>query len=669
MSNHLKNSTSPYLLQHANNPVEWFPWSDEALLKAKTEDKLILVSIGYSACHWCHVMEHESFENFEIAEVMNRHFICIKVDREERPDIDQVYMAAVQLMTGRGGWPLNCFTLPDGRPVYGGTYFPAPQWKNILLNLAEGYKKDKPKFEDYADQLTNGVINYEQLVPKSVRNDFDPELLKTAVKNWKKYFDTVEGGSDRAPKFPMPNNYQFLLSYYSLTKDESVKMHLQLTLQKMAFGGIYDQVGGGFARYSVDGEWKVPHFEKMLYDNAQLISLYSNSYKLFQDPLYKDVVYETIDFVDRELSGLKGNKFSALDADSEGMEGKFYVWSEKEFKDLAGTDFDLFAEYFNLNKNGFWEHENYILLRKASDEYITDKFKISKELLRNKVIDFKKRLLSVRNTRIKPGLDDKTLTSWNSLMVSAYLDAYDAFQESSYLESAIYTTNFILENLMLPEGTLNRNYKKDISNINGYLEDYAFFIQALIKLYQATFDMKWLNTAKLLMEQATLNFSEEDGSMFYFTSKTDTPLIARKMELQDNVIPASNSQMAINLFFLGRYFEIPDWILRSKQMLSNMEKFLVEYPSAYSNWLLLWTYFSQPDRELVICGKEALQKRNSILKNYLVPGTLIAGCVDQENLGYTLNRLVKGKTYLYFCENQTCMLPIEDESKVLEKVL
>ena len=667
--NRLINSTSPYLLQHAYNPVDWYPWGEEALEKAIAEDKLILVSIGYSACHWCHVMEHESFENYEVAEIMNRSFVCIKVDREERPDIDQVYMAAVQLMTGRGGWPLNCFTLPDGRPIYGGTYFPKEQWKNILLNLADIYGKDKPRFEEYAKQLTEGINRFEEIIPQEVIPEFNIEFVNKSVNDWSEYFDNNEGGPNRAPKFPLPNNYNFLLDYYFISKDQNVKAHILLTLKKMAYGGIYDQAGGGFSRYSVDGIWKVPHFEKMLYDNAQLVSLYSNAYKLFKDPLYKEIVSATAEFIERELTGSEGNFYSALDADSEGVEGKFYTWTREELINYAGENFNILQDYFNINDKGFWEHESYILLRHDEDEVIAERHKISVPELKLIVKNFKDLLMIAREGRVRPGLDDKTLASWNALMIVAYCDAYLAFKEEKFLAKAIANAHFILSKMQNDDGGLYHNYKNGKSNLNGFLEDYSFFIQALISLYQCTFDIKWLDRAQELLSYTVNNFGDEATGLFYFTSVKDTPLIARKMELQDNVIPASNSQMAINLYFLGHYFENREWVQRSSKMLSHMEKYMAGYGASYSNWLKLWLMLSQPLREIVICGEQAQQKLVDVSENYLPAGTIIAGGAEGENLKSTAGRFVDGKTLIYVCIDHTCNLPVTSVSDALKTLI
>ncbi|MFM2190108.1 MAG: hypothetical protein RL491_494, partial [Bacteroidota bacterium] len=456
--NKLIHATSPYLLQHAYNPVEWYPWCDEALEKAKKEDKLLLISVGYSACHWCHVMEHECFENEDVAALMNDFFVCIKVDREERPDIDQAYMSAVQLLTGRGGWPLNCFALPDGRPVYGGTYFPKKQWMEVLGNLASMYRGDRNRLEDYAKQLADGVAASEELKP-SVDNLLDKEIVHESIAKWKKLLDYHEGGPDRAPKFPLPNNYIYLMRYAHITGDADLESQVRLTLKKMAYGGIYDQIGGGFARYSVDGIWKVPHFEKMLYDNAQLMSLYAEAFRCWNDPLYRDIVYQTASFMEREWLSPEGGLYSALDADSEGEEGKFYVWKEAEIKSLLGDDAELAAAYFNINSRGFWEHGNHIPLRHDSDEEIAKRFGMPTEELRERIDVIRDKMLQSRNNRIRPGLDDKLLTSWNALAVSGFVDAYLAFGDERFLDRAKTIFKFLMTQMKRDDGGLQHAWK------------------------------------------------------------------------------------------------------------------------------------------------------------------------------------------------------------------
>ncbi len=447
-TNELIHETSPYLLQHAHNPVNWMPWGKAALNKAKKEEKLLLISIGYAACHWCHVMEHESFEDLEVAKVMNDYFVCIKVDREERPDIDQIYMSAVQLMTQQGGWPLNVVALPDGRPFWGGTYFQKEVWINTLLQI-QGYHQQNPeKTTEYAQRLSEG-IQENNLIP--IAKESQPlklDQLLQAVSKWKANFDQQEGGRRGAPKFMMPNNLQFLLRWSHQQEDEETLKFVETTLDKMAMGGIYDQVGGGFARYSTDSHWKVPHFEKMLYDNGQLLSVYAQAYQKLKKPLYKEVVEQTVSFMKRELLAPEQGFYSSLDADSEGEEGKFYVWTKEELQEILGTDFKLFADYYQVNATGHWEGENYILLRKQNDEDFAKGHHLSIAELKEKVTNWQDTLLKVRENRIRPGLDDKILTSWNALAISGLVDSYQAFDNKEYLELAERNAQFIQAKLM-----------------------------------------------------------------------------------------------------------------------------------------------------------------------------------------------------------------------------
>ena len=698
-TNSLVYETSPYLLQHAHNPVNWYAWNDEALEKAKQEDKMILVSIGYSACHWCHVMEHESFENEDLAEIMNTHFICIKVDREERPDIDQVYMLAVQLMTAHGGWPLNCFTLPDGRPVYGGTYFQKQQWKNVLLNLIDLYRNERERMLEYAAQLTEGIRLAELVKVNEQQEKYSAEMLHQMYQKWRARFDNAEGGSDKAPKFPLPNNYQFLLRYAfsdNITQKsrEEVLQHVHLTIHKMAFGGIYDQIGGGFSRYSVDSYWKVPHFEKMLYDNAQLVMLYSEAFQATQMPLYKQVVYETLAFVERELTSAEGAFYSALDADSEGEEGKYYVWRKEELQSVLKADFDLFADYFNVNESGLWEHNNYILLRKESDEAIALKYNLTLKQLQSAINKMKQQLLKIREQRVRPGLDNKIITSWNALMLKAYVDAYNVFDEQRFLDAAIKNAAFIFDKQLRHDGGLNHissifsssrgeeqpalsgaevihqspaKNEGGVRRINGYLEDYSFTIEALITLYEATFQEKYLNVAHKLMNYCIQHFYDKKSGMFYFTSDEDNALISRKMELSDNVIPASNSSIAKSLFILGHHLEQDEYIEMSRRMLNNMLDEIVNYGAGYSNWAILLLYFTQPFYEIAIMGSQAMQKRKEFNKHYL-PNSVFAGNTTESVLPLLKNRLINGQTTIYVCSDKTCKKPVILVADALEHI-
>lgn len=663
-TNALVNETSPYLLQHAHNPVNWHPWGDVALQKARDENKLLLISIGYSACHWCHVMERESFEDSLVASVMNDNFVCIKVDREERPDIDQIYMTAVQLMTGSGGWPLNCIALPDGRPIFGGTYFPKEKWMETIQNISDIYVKEPEKAMEYATQLTNGVKQAELVTLNTSADKFDVQTLHSLYENWAKSFDHKNGGPNRSPKFPIPNNYQYLLRYNQLTKKKDLEKYLNTTLDRIALGGIYDHVGGGFARYSTDVIWKVPHFEKMLYDNAQLVSLYSEAYLINNKQLYKDVVYETCAFVKREMMDKSGAFYSAYDADSEGEEGKFYVWTEDELKNLLGESFDVFADYYNVNDYGFWEHGNYILIRKDNVEKIKKKHSLSDEALKEKIDNAKQVLYKEREKRIKPGLDDKSLTSWNALMCKGFADAYSTFEEQEFLDLAITNANFIVNTQLQKDGSLLHSYKNGKSTINGFLEDYAFTIEAFIRLYEITFDDKWLNRASDLMAYTITHFKDEETQMFYFTSDVDTKLIARKMELNDNVIPASNSSIANSLFLLGHHFDKAEYQKQSMQMLRNVMAQMPSYGPGYSNWAMLLLNQVQPFYEIAISGKNANGLRSELSKNY-IPNKMYSGSTEDSNLPLLEYRFNKDETLIYVCVNKACKIPVDNVKDAL----
>lgn len=663
-TNALIHETSPYLLQHAHNPVDWLPWGEEALARAKEEDKPILVSIGYSACHWCHVMEHESFEDSAVAQIMNEHFICIKVDREERPDVDQVYMDAVQLITGGGGWPLNCFALPDGRPFFGGTYFRKDQWMQVLDRIRTVYRDDRPKVEEYARQLTTGLTQMDQMPVVEMPEDFSDEVLETAIARWGQDFDRKEGGPNRAPKFPLPNNFEFLLAYAHDEGDAELLDYVHLSLRKMAYGGIYDQVGGGFARYSTDALWKVPHFEKMLYDNGQLLSLYSNAYRQSGDPLYAQVIRETAAFIERELTSPEGAFYSALDADSEGEEGKFYVWQEEEVESLAGSDAALINAYYNVNQKGHWEHGNYILLRDKNDEEIATKFDISLDQLSKKVEDFKYKALIQRAKRVRPGLDDKSLTSWNAMCSKGLVDAYLALGDSALLTLAKKNLDFLLQTQMNEDGRLRHSYKKGESKINGYLEDYAFMIDALLRYYEATLDEDYLRHIKTLLEYTFAHFEQNANGFFYFKSKDDAELIAKKAEVNDNVIPASNSVLATCCFKLGLLLSDQDLLNVSRRMLAHVESSFTRYPSGYSQWMLLHLFHSQPFYEVAIVGKDCLKKLNEVHHSYL-PNTVLCGGISEGALPILENRLVANKTLIYVCQKGACQLPTSEVDAAL----
>ncbi|MFN5628349.1 MAG: thioredoxin domain-containing protein, partial [Bacteroidota bacterium] len=596
-SNLLVEETSPYLIQHSHNPVNWFPWSEQAFLKAQKEDKLILISIGYAACHWCHVMERECFEDLEVAEIMNKHFVCIKVDREERPDVDQVYMNAVQLITQQGGWPLNCFALPDGRPVYGGTYFPKVRWIKVLESLVESFEKDREQFMEYATKLTKGVKLSEQPFKE---NEIEPtkEILIRAVNNWQKEFDNRDGGPDKAPKFPLPKNYDFLLSYGFLFKDNLVIEHAKLTLDKMMMGGIYDQIGGGFARYSVDHLWKVPHFEKMLYDNAQLISLYSKAYSFFKNQEYKTVVEETIAFCKRELFSTSGVFFSALDADSEGEEGKFYVWTEQELKEVLKDDYSLAHDFYCINNKALWEHHNNILVREKSIEEFAVFLNCSVSQTQEKLKEIKQKLLAERGNRIRPQLDDKILLSWNALMISSLVEAYFATTNDLYLYDATVAAEFIINKNSFQK-LIKRNYKSKADKENVFLEDYSTVIESFLILFEATGNTKWAEIANSYLKIVFAEYLDFETSLFYYTSSNQNDLIARKIELQDNVIPSSNSIMANNIHKLHKIYGTINYFDCYQKMLSYNIAQVESYSYAYANWAVLLQKITMPFYELV----------------------------------------------------------------------
>ena len=537
--NRLQTETSPYLLQHAQNPVNWFPWGVEALTKAKTENKPILVSIGYSACHWCHVMEHESFEKEEVAEVMNRHFVSIKIDREERPDIDAIYMDAVQAMGVQGGWPLNVFLMPDGKPFYGGTYYPKQNWIKLLEAVHHGFTNNQSELQKSAEGFTENMLfsDSEKYNLLSDNQVFTKDNLGVMYQKIAQSFDSEWGGFQRSPKFPMPSVWMFLLRYSHLQNNENALNHLKFTLNKMAMGGIYDQLGGGFARYSVDGEWFCPHFEKMLYDNGQMVSLYSQAYTLTQEPLYRETVYETIEWLAREMTSSEGGFYSALDADSEGVEGKFYVWTKHEIDEILGEKSEEFCRVYQIDSNGNWEHGVNILWK-------------NEPILNSQLSESIQKLMAKRAERIRPGLDDKILCSWNGLMLNGLVDAYRTFGEEKFLNLALKNARFVKDNF-LKNDFLSHSYKNGHTKIQGFLEDYASVIDAYTNLYQATFEENWLHLAEKLTLYVCQNFYDEKEQLFYFTDKSAEELIARKKEIFDNVIPSSNSMMARNLYTLG----------------------------------------------------------------------------------------------------------------------
>ena len=672
MSNNLINETSPYLLQHAYNPVNWNPWNKKYLEQAKKENKLVIISIGYSSCHWCHVMERESFEDSLAASLMNEKFISIKVDREERPDVDQVYMNAVQLMTGSGGWPLNIVALPDGRPIWGGTYFSKDQWINALTQISNIYTKEPERFINYANTLEKGIKSLDVINTNEDKTEISSEELEKYIENIAIKIDKNHGGFSGAPKFMMPNNIHLLLRTGHQNNDKAILDLVNLTLEKMAYGGIYDQIGGGFSRYSTDEKWHIPHFEKMLYDNSQLISLYSDAYLITKNESYKNVVYETINFVLQELTDSNGGFYSSIDADSKSLdgeekEGAYYIWGESELKSLLKDEFKLFADYYNINKYGYWEDENYVLIKNRSDVEFSKEFNISKEDIIKKKNVWKNILIRARGKRARPNIDDKILASWNGLMINGLVDAYRVFEEEKFLNAANSCAEFILENMIKSDGGLYHSHKDGTSKINGYLEDYSAVIQAFLNLYENTLNEKWLNTADDLMKYTYDNFYNTETNMFFFTSKLDDKLISRTVEFRDNVIPSSNSIMANNLFKLSHYYDSSKYLNTSLSMVKNISDQIEVYPNGFSNWMNLILNLNKNFYEIAIVGDNAIEKINELNKNYL-PNKIVVGSFGDNSLPLLKNRYIEGETMIYVCVKKACKMPVKTIKEALKLI-
>ncbi|MCC7302156.1 MAG: thioredoxin domain-containing protein [Bacteroidia bacterium] len=680
MTNALQHETSPYLLQHSENPVDWHPWNEQTLALAKKENKLILVSIGYSACHWCHVMERECFEDHEVAEVMNRYFINIKVDREERPDVDQVYMTAVQVATGSGGWPLNCFTLPDGRPLYGGTYFPKSKWLQTLEHLADLWMRDPLRAAEYAGRLTEGVKQSELILPPEPGTLANRSFIHTAVRKWQSRFDTREGGPDHSPKFPLPNNYSFLLRFGNCPKENGISSQdgeppdpalilkqVRLTLDKMARGGIYDQIGGGFCRYSTDAVWKVPHFEKMLYDNAQLISLYAEALRFFPAEEYEELLHETISFCERELLDPSGGYYSALDADSEGVEGKYYLWSREEVESLLGPDAGLCMEYFHLDQSGAWEGA-YIPLRAGTPEQFAAGHGISPEQLRHQRTIWKNTLLHARQKRIRPGLDDKIITSWNAMMIQGLIRAGEVTGDANYISRAVRCAGFLRREMLKPNGGMYHTWKNGTAAVNAFLDDLSFTALAFTELYECTLDETWLNLAGNLTEHALGHYSDEKQCFFYFTSDEDTPLIVRKTEINDNVIPSSNAVMGEALRKLAIHLGKREWADRALRMYLAVQKEFSAYPPGYSCWMMLGLSLTGDSAEVSIVGN-SVNDFHRLLRKRLPPHLIFAGSRGSSTLPLLIGRHKEEETLVYVCRNASCREPVktaEDALRLLQ---
>ena len=659
--NALVHSKSPYLLQHANNPVQWHEWKPESLQLSKQQDKPILLSVGYSACHWCHVMAHESFENELTAQIMNENFICIKLDREERPDVDAIYMEAVQSMGIHGGWPLNVFLLPDLRPFYGGTYFPNVRWNRLLEDISSAFQNHRLEIEDSAAEFTKSIQRSETekyRLSSNSNSGISKETAKLIFQNLKSKFDKEYGGLDRSPKFPLPNIWQYVQHHAWLLNDQDTKGHLEFTLDWMANSGLYDWVEGGFARYSVDAKWFAPHFEKMLYDNAQMLSLYANAYKWTKKPLYKEVIDESISFLISNLKCSNGGFYSALDADSEGIEGKYYVFTYVEILDLIDED-DLswFCEYFLITKEGNWEHDFNILYPRADLAELAKKHKLNELEIVHRLEHYKIELLNYRSKRISPGLDDKILCSWNGLLLSGLSDAYAATLNQDILEEAKNLAYFIHSNFVNSEGHLFHAIKNQEAYIEGNLEDYATVISGFIAYYQVSGDAAILVKAKELLE-ATIKLFYDPKDQFFFFATESSDLIARKKELFDNVIPSSNSIMARNLRLLSIHFENAQWNQMALAMLNQMNNALKADVSYLTNWAQLYLEFLTPQVELAIATHLPVNDLRLVISSYL-PALTIAAGTSKVGLPLLGERNPEGEKSLFFiCQNHTCLLPL-----------
>lgn len=656
--NRLIESTSPYLLQHAYNPVDWHEWNEEALNKAIKEDKPILVSIGYSSCHWCHVMEKESFENPDIADVMNEYFVCIKVDREERPDIDQVYMEAVQSMGLNGGWPLNVFLTPTQQPFYGGTYFPPKNWVQLLTSIHKAYLEKRGEIESSAQKLTDQLASNDlsHLARQQQAQSLN-ESLQSIFNNLEPKFDTVWGGMQKAPKFIMPSIWKLLLRQYYLSGNQKSLNHVILTLHRIAMGGIYDQVGGGFSRYSVDAHWFAPHFEKMLYDNAQLMSLYSEAYAVTKDEEFKKVVYETFAWLQREMTSEQGGFYSALDADSEGEEGKFYVWKQEELDLLLKENASLLFDYYSVQSNGNWEHGNNILIRNKVDSQFLKEHNLDRKDWNDQLEKTKAILLAARETRERPGLDDKVITAWNSMMISGLVDAYRAFGDPVFLASAKKNIEF-LEKHLISGNKIARSYKVKPSHVHGFLDDYAFTIQAYLQLYQVTFNEEYLRKGQELLVYTLDNFYDKHNNFFYYNGEESASLITRNKEIYDNVIPASNSIMAQTLFHYGIIFDHTDWKEIAKDMVERVQHGARKEPTYMSQWAMVSLEMQQALAEAVIIGEDAEAYRKEFQKEFH-PYSISMGTQSTSSLPLLAEKsALNNQTTLFVCFNNVCKRPV-----------
>jgi uncharacterized protein YyaL (SSP411 family) len=651
MPNHLENETSPYLLQHVDNPVDWYPWGEEAMRLAKEQDKPILLSIGYAACHWCHVMAHESFEDQVTAEQMNADFINVKVDREERPDVDSIYMQAVNAMTGRGGWPMTVFLTPDGKPFYAGTYFPneprhgMASFQQILTGVIEAWRNDRENVVGSASEVAQQLqalsgVGFEE-------QPLDEEIFRSALRGLGQRFDASWGGFGDAPKFPQPMTIEFLLRESIRGENDNALEMAEGTLRKMAEGGMYDQIGGGFARYSVDHRWLVPHFEKMLYDNAQLARVYLHAWQVTGNDFYRRITEETLDYVLREMRHEDGGFYSSQDADSEGVEGKFYVWSAEEIREALGEEADTFMRVYGVSNEGNWEGHNILNLRLAG-------------ALDGRIAAARATLYELRSKRIWPGLDDKVLTSWNGLMLAAFAEAGQALGRADYIEAAESNADFLHRTMRRDSGRLFRTWKAGSdAKYNGYLEDYAYLADGLLALYEATFERRWVDWARELAELMLGHFRDTKNGGFFDTSDDHEQLIHRPKDLQDNAVPSGNAMAASVLVRLSLLTGNGDYWQVAEQITSTMNKFMAQYPSGFGQWLNVAKFMLSAPREIALMGSgDAIAPLLKVIRGGYRPFQVVAAG-EEGSLPLLENRpQIDGKGTAYVCRRFVCQAPV-----------
>jgi uncharacterized protein YyaL (SSP411 family) len=669
MPNRLAKESSPYLLQHANNPVDWYPWNEEALARAKAEDRPIFLSIGYSACHWCHVMEHESFENPETAALMNELFVNIKVDREERPDLDSIYMDAVVAMTGQGGWPMSVFLTPDGLPFYGGTYYPPtprhgmPSFEQVLRSISHAYHNQRDQV------LTNGqslAAHIEHSFSLQSNEAPDPAVIDRAVSSLSRQFDGVNGGFSGAPKFPQPMTYDFLLRAYHRNPKETTLQMVELTLLKMGHGGIYDQLGGGFHRYSVDAIWLVPHFEKMLYDNALLARLYLHAYQLTQKPFYRKIVEETLDYVMREMTDPSGGFYSSQDADSEGEEGKFFLWTPTEIEAILGTrDAEIFCAAYDVTRRGNFESKSILNIPTPLTE-VAEKFGLSVVELNEKLEQCKTELFQVREKRIKPARDEKVLTAWNGMMLAAFAEAARVLERPDYLATAVHNAEFILST-MLNNGRLFRTWKASPgeAKLAGYLEDYAFYADGLLALYQTTFDPAAFSQARQLMDVVLDHFVDKENGGFYDTADDHEKLVTRPKSVQDNAIPCGNSMAVRVLLYLAAYSGDARYETPALAAMAALQESMVQYPAAFTYWLGSLAFATSAPKEVALVGPmqdNTMRQMLHLLQRPYYPAQVVAAAEEGQVSGHPAllhqRPALEGRPTAYVCQNFFCRQPV-----------